>query len=264
MNSTLHPIKLRMQLFIIIFSYLVLTVPLMNKAFWHDEIYSTSLYLNPLPVIQPISPYSNWSTDWQRQIQIHPPAAYFLYYVWIRCFGDSEISLHVPVVIAGLGALILLYFLGNLVFNNDVSFMAALGLTFSSSYIMYSVSACYAIFELLIFVASILCLSRLITTKSAGLFRWLLILNLFGVFIYYFYFLYFFVQTMVLWYLRKDLKIRSGYFMINLLLFVLFIGVIALNFNMQQYSHSRHRHWPKNDLRTTFYNIIYLPSEYTK
>ena len=107
--------KITIQLTVIILLYLILIIPLINNALWHDEIYNTFLYLHTFPIIgfhakQSLSQGYGWSTDWQRQIALHPPFRLLFYYAWIRIFGDSEASLHIPVAIAGLLGIII--FLG--------------------------------------------------------------------------------------------------------------------------------------------------------
>ena len=261
MITNVSVMKVRVQLIVIIFFYLILIVPLMNKAFWHDEIYNTSLYLNSFPVIQPKFHEFNWSADWQRQISLHPPVLSLLYYVWIRCFGDSEISLHIPVAIAGLLGIILLYFLGNIILDNDVSFIATLATTFSSSHIMYSVQTVHAIFEMLSFLASTLCLAHFVITKSPRLFRWLLIFNVFGICIAYYYVFYLIAQTVIFWIRRKDLKIRLVYFIMVVIFIILFLGFIKFSYDRKKYSYDC---WPKNDFRRAIANILYLPAEFAE
>jgi len=250
------------QLSILLFSYLALTVPLMNKAFWHDEIYNTSLYLSSFPIIQPKSQGFNWSTDCQRQIPLHPPGLSILYYIWIRCFGDSEMSLHIPVAIAGFCGIVLLYFLGSIIFDNDVGFISAIALTICSSHIIYSVQTVHAIFEMLLFLTSALCLTCLMVNKSVKLFRWLSILNVLGACVFYYYSLYLIIQTAILWFLRRDLKIKSTYFILVLILFILFIGFIKFSYDMKKYS--EFQNWPKNDPSRSMENIVYLPYEFTR
>lgn len=262
MITNVSAIKVRIQLIVVMFFYLVLTVPLMNKAFWHDEIYNTSLYLNPFPVIQPKSQGFNWAADWQRQIALHPPVLSLLYYAWIRCFGDSEISLHTPVVIAGLLGVILLYFLGNIIFDNDIGFIATLTITFSSSHIMYSVQTVHAIFEMLIFLASMLCLAQLVVTKSARLFRLLLVLNVLGACTYYYYCFYLIIQSIIFWILRKDLRVKLIYFIMIFLLLALFSSFVKFNYDAKRYS--VYKNWPKNDFGRSKKNIVYLPYEFTR
>lgn len=258
--------KRNLQLVILVFCYLVLTIPLMNNAFWHDEIYNTSLYLNAFPNFgfndsKCTLQGPDWLTGWQRQLAVHPPLISIIYYGWINLFGDSEISLHIPVALAGLLGIILLYLLGCLLFDEDVAFMAALALTFSSSHIIYSVQAVHASFEMLIVLASILAFAKFVITKKRKLFVVLLALNVLGFCIFYYYFFYFIIQTIVLWIFRRDLKIKLLYFFIASLLAVFFVGFVTANYNKKLYAYT---HWPKNNFSRIIKNIIYLPRNFTQ
>lgn len=257
--------KKRLQIAILVFCYLALTFPLMGNALWHDEIYNTSLYLNTFPDLRPSSgenalQVSGWAAEWRWQIALHPPALSIFYYVWIRLFGDSEFSMHVPVLLAGLLGVILLYLLGCIVFDSDIGFVAALAMIFSSSYLMYSVQAVHAIFEMLIFLASALAFAHFVIKKNKKIFKILIFLNILGFGIFYCYFFYFLAQNIVLWIFRKSLGIKKIYFVASILLSVIFISFISFNYTKKQYSCS---HWPKNSIFMAIKNIITLPRNFT-
>lgn len=257
--------KIAVQLVIIILLYLILIIPLINNALWHDEIYNTSLYLHSFPAIglhakQSLSPELSWQTDWQRLIAVHPPSMSLFYYVWIRIFGDSETSLHIPLAIGGLLGVIVLYFLGATVFDNDVGFIATLATTFSSSYIIYSVQAVQAVIEMLIFVASLLCLAQFIITKNARFFKFLLILNVLGIFIFYCYIFYLVIQIILLLFFKKDLRIKPLYFVTISLFLVFFIIFVKFNYIHNRYDRT---HWPKNDFNRTIKNMVFLSGGFT-
>lgn len=259
--------KTAIQLTITILFYLILRIPLIDNALSHDEMYRTFSYLSssPLVELQPekeISKRFDWGRDWKRQIAYHPLFFLSFYYNWIRLFGDSERSLHIPVIIAGLVGIIILYFLGSLIFGNDISLMATLAAVFSGSHIMYSVQAVYAIFEMLIFLASLLVLSKFIITKNKRFFRVLLILNLLGISIFYHYFLYLIIQTIILWLLRDEFKVRLPYFFTAFLLIATFSVFVTFNYNRKLYL--PREWWPRNDFKQTIKNIVNLPEAYIK
>ena len=126
---------------------------------------------------------------------------------------------------------------------------------------MYSVQTVYAIFEMLVFLASVLCLKHLITTKSARSFGMLLGINVLGMCTSYYYCIYLIMQTVIFWALRKNLRVRSIYFIVFFLLLVLFLCFIKSNYDAKQYF--RYKNWPKNDFKRSVNNIIYLPYNYT-
>ncbi len=263
------------QLIILILFYFVLRVPIADKALRIDEIRNTFMYLDTAPFAKlsvgketplhysPLhySCYSytygySWGKSWKEQMVIHPPLLSAFYYFWIRCFGDSEISLHIPTIIAGFVAIMLLYFFGSFVFGNDIGFLAALAMVFSASHIVYSVEAVHAIFEMSIFLASLLTLYKLIITGNKKNFYLLLALNILGVFMFYHYFFYLIIQTIVLWSLKDRLKIGVAYFAVVFLLIALFsVSVIACYKNGKYYWDL----WPKNNLGRAVTNIIFLP-----
>ena len=153
---------------LLIIFYLIIRLPLINGGLWHDEIYNTSIYLAPdkseiaIEREDAISSEYPWlaenfnrSSDWKRQISLHPPFISIFYAVWIKIFGDSEISLHIPPIIAGILTVIVLYLLGTLIFDKNVGFLAALALTFSAPHITYSAMAVPAMFEMCIFLISL-------------------------------------------------------------------------------------------------------------
>jgi len=233
----------------------------MNKALWHDEIYNTSIYLKALPFSQPQLSVYNWSTDWRRQIPLHPPALSLFYYVWIRCFGDSEVSLHIPAAIAGAAGIILFYLLGSIMFDCDVAFMSALALTSCSAHIMYSVQTVHAIFEMLNLLASALVLAYFLTGPSPSLFRRLLILNAVGLLIGYYYIFFLWMQTVIFATRRKFLNISWVYFLVILMLTVLVLGFIKCSYDRGRYNFN---HWPRNNFKQTLSNILYLPTGFTQ
>jgi len=264
MGKAIPKRKFIIHLIIILSLYLIIRVPLVNKPLQHDEIYNTFVYLYASPLSKASQKPMNlerydfsWRTDWKRQIAIHPPFLSILYYFWVRLFGDSEISLHMPVIIVGLAEIILLYFLGSIFFGSDVGFLAALGTSFSIAHIEYSTQAVYAIFEPFILLASLLCLYKFVITKNKKLFYDLLILNIFGISIYYHYFVYLIIQTIILWFYRKEFKITKIYFISVPIIVILFIVVTVICFSRGHYSYE---FWMRSDFKTLMITIISLPS----
>ena len=242
----------------------------MSKALWFDEIFSTRLYLNVslsaepglfqyVPDLDEVQ-YARWGNDWRREHAYHPPLFLVFYYTWTRFFGDSELSLHIPTLIAGILGIIIMYFLGSLIFGNDVSFMATLAVCVSSPHVMYSVEAMYMIFEALAFLLSLLFFCKFIITKDPKAFWYLLACNILGVFVFYHYFFYLIVQTLALWILRDKLMVKKPYFIGVFLSVLIFFLFVIINYGKGYYSNSSY--WGSNDLKHTIDNIITLPSFY--
>lgn len=281
-NSVRYSQKNRVafHLVILVLFYFILRVPLADKALWIDEIRNTFMYLDTAPFAKlsagkemplyykPLdySCYSytygySWGKSWKEQIVIHPPLLSTFYYLWIRVFGDSEISLHIPTIIAGLIGIILLYFFGSFIFENDVGFLATLATVFSTSHIMYSVQAVHAIFEMLFFLASLLIFCKLLITKNNKFFYLLVALNILGMLMFYHYFFYLSIQTIALWFLKDTLKIKASYFAMVFILTAIFSISVIVWYGKGCYHWS---HWPKNNLERTIKNIIILPWDFAR
>lgn len=241
-----------LHLAVILFFYLIIRIPILDKPLKYDEVYNTNLYLH----LSEGHDYG-WGTDWKRQIAFHPPGVSAFYYFWIRAFGDSEVSLHIPPLAAGFIGVILIYFLGLLVFSSRVSFYTALAITFSFSNIEYSTQAVHAIFELYIIVISLLCLALLVNTGNRKLFPLILACNLLGVVVFYHYFIYLFIQTALFWFYRKKLEVPLYYFISAVPVFILFTGFVTQGFCSGAYGFQEY--WMKSNLSTIVKTIALLP-----
>lgn len=71
----------------------------------------------------------------------NPPLYYMLMHFWVSMFGDSEFSLRLPSVIVGTGSVLMIYLVGNLVFNRTTALIASLILAVSVFHIEYSQEA---------------------------------------------------------------------------------------------------------------------------
>ena len=265
MINAIQSKKYIIHLIIIIFFYLLIRLPLIDKPLGHDGVYNTKEFLKDSPVSnffpqnKDVLYYEkSWSRDWARQLSIHPPLVSTFYYFWVRVFGDSEASLYIPTIIFGLAGLMSVYFLGILLFGSDVSFLAVLATSFSLSHIEYSTAAVHAIFELFIFAASILIFYKFIKSKDKGIFRWLFLSNICGVFIFYHYFIYLLLQTIILWIKRKILEIPKYYFFTIGLFFVLFAAIILRNVLNHRYFND-FESWIRCDFKTMIKIIIWFP-----
>jgi mannosyltransferase len=69
---------------------------------------------------------------------VHPPLYFLILHYWINLFGDSEFALRFLSVIFGLLAIIMMYMVGNLLFNKDMGIMGSLILSISVFHIHYS------------------------------------------------------------------------------------------------------------------------------
>lgn len=69
---------------------------------------------------------------------VHPPLYFLVLHYWITIFGDSELAVRLLSVIFGLLAIIMMYMVGNLLFNKDMGILGSLILSLSVFHIHYS------------------------------------------------------------------------------------------------------------------------------
>ena len=71
----------------------------------------------------------------------NPPLYYMLMHFWVSFFGDSEFSLRLPSAIIGTGSIVMIYLVGNLLYNRTIGLISALILAVSVFHIEYSQEA---------------------------------------------------------------------------------------------------------------------------
>ncbi len=257
-NKTIIP------LLAILFLYLLIRIPLLNKPLQHDEIYFTYAWGQTLPFFHRPnnSAASNeelgWDNDWKILLPCRIPSVFLFYYYWARVFGDTETSIHIPAVFLGLIGIILYYYLGLLLFNPRVSLLAAAATSLSISHIGLSTSATYSIFEFCIFGATLLSLAQFLLTQNRKLLYLTMLLNIFGILIFYHYFAYLFLQTLIFWFKREKLRIPRYYF-VGVVTVLLGFTIMFFYF----YLHGGFDHgegfWMQNNLYTLISTIVWLP-----
>lgn len=219
--------------------YLLLATPLLTKALWHDEVYSSSTYLDSIPKISSLEVFSRvmrgntWSEDWRTQLAYHPPGIFTFYYFWNYLFGDSEVSLHLAPFILGLISIFLVYRLGEKLFGRGVSFFATLCLVLTSSYILYSSEGTHPIFELFIYITTLSIFYGCMDGKRN--YHALFFTNLLGLLLFYHYFIYFIIQNLILFYLRKRLRIPAMYFAAAIFFALCELLFLGLNYSLGYY-----------------------------
>jgi hypothetical protein len=249
--------------------YLAIRIPLLNKPLQHDEIYFTSTYLHTLPSINKPADVNAggdeafvWSNDWQRHLSFRLPSVFLFYYYWDKVFGDSETSVHLPALILGLLGVIIYYYLGLLLFTPRASLLAAAATALSISHIGLSTTASFLIFEYCIFGASLLSLAKFMLTWDRKLLYLTLLLNIFGILIFYHYFAYLFLQTLLFWFNKDKLRIPRYYFICA--------GTVLLGFTMMFcyfYLHGWFDYgtgfWLTNNLPTLLSVVVWLPFSFS-
>ncbi|MGB2705315.1 MAG: hypothetical protein WBC74_00420, partial [Candidatus Omnitrophota bacterium] len=62
--------KLTVGIVLIVFCYLAISIPFVNRPLGHDEIRNTFMYLEASPLS---GEGQGWRVDWKGQLAIHPP-----------------------------------------------------------------------------------------------------------------------------------------------------------------------------------------------
>lgn len=247
---------------------LLLRMPLINKPLQHDERYNAFPYLatGPLSSLlrQPAPAAgvatSGWAADWKRQIAVHPPLVAAFYFAWIRGFGDSPVSLHAPTIVLGCISVGLLCVLASRIEGAREGRIAALAMACSLAHVEHSVQAVHAIFELSVFVASLLVLSELLWTTER---RWLwalLALDVVGIATFYHFFIFLTIQAAILWFARRRLRVPPAYFVAVMLAWV---GMWSLFLFSLQHAAFHYPFWPVWNLRTVGLTLSMLPWLFT-
>jgi mannosyltransferase len=109
---------------------LVLRLPGINESIWYDELWSTRVILDSVEALMRVV-----ATD------PHPPFYSAVMFVWIRLFGDTEVSLRILPLICGLLTILLTARLAAAYGGTRAALVAALVLAISPPHIWYSQEA---------------------------------------------------------------------------------------------------------------------------
>ena len=114
-------------LFFILIIGLLLRLPGMSDSLWYDELWATNVKLGDLR-----------SLAFTAISDAHPPFYTVLMFLWIRIFGDSEISVRMPSLILGAASIFLVFAAAKYFIGNRAALIAALLLSLSPVHIWYS------------------------------------------------------------------------------------------------------------------------------
>ncbi len=109
---------------------LVLRLINLNQSLWLDE------------AVQAVTAKASLGSIFQEITgDFHPPLFHFLLHYWVKIFGVSEISLRMPSVLFGVGAVYLIYLLGQTLGSKKWGLTSALLLATAPFHIYYSQEA---------------------------------------------------------------------------------------------------------------------------
>ncbi len=131
-------------------NYLLLTLIIILAAFLiffrldradiqHDDatyVFRAIGYLDYLDTTESQTTPLNWfdSVPWWSKLSFHdhPPLVFLIQHLFFKVFSVSDFSARLPSALAGLGAIILLYFLSRKLYNENVALLASFILAISS------------------------------------------------------------------------------------------------------------------------------------
>lgn len=120
----------RLALLIVLTAAFAARLPGLLEPLWYDEIWSTRVKVGSLgALVRTVI------------VDIHPPAYNTMMYGWIAIFGDSELSVRIVPLLAGLGTIALLPALGGVLATRRAGWIAAVLLILSPVHIWYSQEA---------------------------------------------------------------------------------------------------------------------------
>jgi len=137
---------------------LLLRLPGFTDSLWFDEIWSTRVILGSVA-----------STVRMLGSDLHPPVFNVLMFVWIRIFGDSEVSVRVLPLICGLATIVLTARLAIDYGSRPAAPVAALVMAMSPAHIWYSQESRAYSFLMMLVVASVVVFHRIRETHAT---RW--------------------------------------------------------------------------------------------
>ena len=104
-----------------------------------------------------------------------PPLYYIILHGWINLFGDSEFSVRFPSVLFGSLSILMMYKVGNQIFNKDVGVLSSLLLGVSVFHIRYSQEArTYSLSVFLTLLSMYFFIKLLRNTSYKGLFSYII------------------------------------------------------------------------------------------
>jgi hypothetical protein len=109
---------------------LLARLPFLTESLWFDELWSTNVMLSDVP---------RWLRTMARDV--HPPAYSTLMFAWVHVWGDSEISIRTPPLVAGIGTLVLLYLIARRLGGVGMALVVASMFALSPAAIWYATEA---------------------------------------------------------------------------------------------------------------------------
>lgn len=213
-------------LYVILAISVILRLPNLNESIWFDELgYATSAMLKNLSLL--------WNTILLDRVA--PFYRVFMFF-WIRLFGDAEISIRIPSLIAGIFSIYLSYRIALKFTNRKVALLTAFLLCVSPVHIWYSQEAAPYSMLLFLFLSTIFLYYKLTESGSGGIWYLIYFLSLlFTVFIHYSAFIYLFLFIGMC--LFKIDEIKRKILGLNLIVLALFLLYLFIKIRFGDFQH---------------------------
>lgn len=137
---------------------LALRWPQMTESIWYDEYCRTRLHLNAQ------------SVGWILSHDVHNPLYNAFMYGWTAIFGDSEVSIRTPSLLAGLASIAALAWWAARRFGDAIGWSVAAALASSPVHVWYSGEAKNTMFVIASSVFALIAVDRL--GRGPGRWRW--------------------------------------------------------------------------------------------
>ncbi|MCP5020496.1 MAG: hypothetical protein GY930_01860 [bacterium] len=149
---------------------LLLRLPGFTESVWFDELFTSKLRIG-----EPIVLAKTLAND------IHPPLYFLFMFLWNSIFGDSEIWLRLPALLAGLGSIVLLYRITETWTTPGIAGIAAGLMAVSPVHIWYSGEGRPYSANLFLMLLTLLAFQKLTAGETKKRWFWTYALALFAV-----------------------------------------------------------------------------------
>ena len=203
-------------LLIILIIAVSLRLPNLNGNLWFDELWSAHVMLR-----------SVYSLGYLALYDSHPPFYQILMFLWIRLFGDSELSIRIPPLIFGILSIFLTYLLALRFTGKKGALLTSFLLCVSPVHIWYSDEARLYSETLFFLLLAIFSYYKLIDSKSNSIWYLVYFASLFSaVFSHFYVGIYIAIVSMMC--LLKINKVKRRVLILNILILVCLLAYLGL------------------------------------
>ena len=196
---------------IILVISVLLRLPNLNESLWYDELWSTNIKLAKDHLFSTM------------RFDTSPPLYSILMFIWIRLFGDSEISIRIPPLIFGFLSIFLTYSIASRFTDKKNGILAAFLMCLSPVHIWYSQEARPYSAVLFFLLLSLLSFYKLKEAEMNARWYFIYFISLFmAVFSFYFAVAYLVALSIISFFEKKMGSVRKKVLIINGIIIIFF------------------------------------------